>query len=434
MLEDVDSLPTSFRVGYDPNDFSDRNTYGLSVSIYASDDKLLFTNDTAYDVITRGNPSRVEIDLIAIERSDITPEPDDGTSTLEGVINYDSNTPLPEGAVMTVQLREVSDQGTPGDLIAEQIIPNPAPFSVSFQLDYVTAGINESSSYVIQAEISLDGVLMFARDTLPETSLNKFRDAEIVLAPVQQPEPDTRPPVAREPERESSAAIITGTIRYDDQLELPAGSSMIISLQKINPEPFESYIPITEQTVINPGQSPVSFEVDPGEELDGNARYFVLIRVYGPEGQTILSNNFPDRAYGSGELSELSINLSTINPPENSEAAARLTGTVTGQSTYSSNSDLPAGAKLIAQIRDVSLADAPSDLIAEQLIVDPGKSPVKFEIKYDRNKIEDRRDYAVSIKIVGPDDKLLFITDTVYEVITRGNPNNVRIPLVQVRR
>ena len=439
VIEDIESLPVRFRLGYSPGDISGRNTYGLSVSVYDSNDQLLFINDTAYGVITRGNPGRVEVDLVAIERRSEVLEPDAELGTLEGVINYDGGTALPDGAVMTVQLREVSEQDITGSLVAEQIILKPAPYSVSFRLDYDAdnVNINVNSSYIIKAEISVDGTLVFARNTLPETSPNGFQNAEITLAPIQQTEtiedPEIEPPIIQEPEKESSAVAVTGRVSYDNQLELPLGSRMVVSLEKINPEPFMGNIKVADVTIEDPANPPVSFEINPDESLDSKGLYIILVRVYGPQGQTILTNNFPNRAYKPNELTNLNISsLTIINPPESSEASKKLTGSVTGRVTYNQSNSLPEGAKLIAQIRDTSLADASSDLIAEQVITDPSESPISFEIRYDKKKIEKGRLYSLSMRIVDTDGKLLFINDTVYEVITRGHPSKVTVPLKRI--
>ncbi len=70
-------VPISFRLEYNREDIDDRNVYGISASIIESDGSLAFTNDTAYDVITGGNPTRVDMLLVLVE-----PPPDqiqDGT-------------------------------------------------------------------------------------------------------------------------------------------------------------------------------------------------------------------------------------------------------------------------------------------------------------------------------------------------------------------
>ena len=84
------------------------------------------------------------------------------------------------------------------------------------------------------------------------------------------------------------------------------------------------------------------------------------------------------------------------------------------------------------QIRDTSYADASAELIAEQVISDPGKVPIKFKVPYDRDDIDSRNTYSVSARIEESDGRLAFINDTAYDVITGGNPRKVNMVLVLV--
>jgi uncharacterized lipoprotein YbaY len=61
------SSPIPYGVSYDPSDIDDRFTYTMRVRIENSDGSLLFINDTAIPVITRGAPTEdVEIPVIAV--------------------------------------------------------------------------------------------------------------------------------------------------------------------------------------------------------------------------------------------------------------------------------------------------------------------------------------------------------------------------------
>ena len=439
VLEDVDALPIRFRVGYDPADFSDQNTYGLSVRVYDAADQLLFINDTAYEVITRGNSNRVDIDLVAVKLPDESLTPPDGRAVLEGVITYNSDENLPTGAVMTVHLRDLANQDNDSNLVAEQVIVNPAPFAVSFRLGYAETAVSSDGLYALYADISFEGQELFASGVRPGATLEQLAATTIDLEPVrrtvtpQEPESEPEEVVSETPAPpEENTTSSDNQASYDNQLNLPAGSKMVVRLEQLSQEPFAGNILIYEQTIDNPGQSPVGFSAKPADELDGNRLYLVLIRVYGPEGQTILTNNFPNKAYRPNELTGLNISLEIINPPADSPLADQLTGIVTGQVTYG-NTRQTEGAKLIAQIIDTSLADAPSDLIAEQVITDLDKSPTKFEIRYDKNKIRDRHTYSLSMRIVDAEGRLLFINDTVYEVITRGHPKRgLSVPLKKI--
>ncbi len=60
-------VPITFRVEYNRDDVDPRNTYGISARVIEADGRLAFTNDTAYDVITRGNPSKVDMLLVLVQ-------------------------------------------------------------------------------------------------------------------------------------------------------------------------------------------------------------------------------------------------------------------------------------------------------------------------------------------------------------------------------
>ena len=66
-ISDPGQVPIAFRVGYSRDDIDPRGTYSLQADIVESDGRLAFTNDTAYDVVTRGNPGRVEMLLVLVE-------------------------------------------------------------------------------------------------------------------------------------------------------------------------------------------------------------------------------------------------------------------------------------------------------------------------------------------------------------------------------
>ena len=105
---------------------------------------------------------------------------------------------------------------------------------------------------------------------------------------------------------------------------------------------------------------------------------------------------------------------------------------VSGTVSYRERLALTPGATLIVELRDVSLADAPAPLIASQTISGPGQVPIKFEVRYNRQDIDDRNRYSITARIVESDDRLAFINDTAYEVITQGNPDKVDMLLVLV--
>ena len=74
-------VPIPFRVEYNKGDIDPRNTYSISASIIESDGRLAFTNDTAYEVITRGNPNRIDMVLVLVQPPpNLVDEVEDGPS------------------------------------------------------------------------------------------------------------------------------------------------------------------------------------------------------------------------------------------------------------------------------------------------------------------------------------------------------------------
>lgn len=105
---------------------------------------------------------------------------------------------------------------------------------------------------------------------------------------------------------------------------------------------------------------------------------------------------------------------------------------VSGTVTYRQRSALPTGAVLIVRIVDVSRADTTATVVAEQRIDTAGKQvPISFDLAYDRDRIVERNSYAVQAEI-RDGNRLLFITETRYPVITQGNPKNVELVVVPV--
>ncbi|MDE0653439.1 MAG: YbaY family lipoprotein [bacterium] len=60
-------VPIRFEVLYESARIDPRNIYSVSARITEADGRLAFINDTAYDVITRGNPTAVDMVLVLVE-------------------------------------------------------------------------------------------------------------------------------------------------------------------------------------------------------------------------------------------------------------------------------------------------------------------------------------------------------------------------------
>ncbi len=94
---------------------------------------------------------------------------------------------------------------------------------------------------------------------------------------------------------------------------------------------------------------------------------------------------------------------------------------VTGTITFEGDQTIPEGAVMEVELRDVSYLDAPAPLIASRTIEDPGRFPVDFAVPYEPDDIDPRAVYGLQVSVY-LHDRLIYINDTAFDVITRGNP------------
>ncbi len=107
-------------------------------------------------------------------------------------------------------------------------------------------------------------------------------------------------------------------------------------------------------------------------------------------------------------------------------------GVVDGSITYRQRIALPPNALILFQLQDVSLADAPATVIAEDKItLGDRQVPVNFTLKFDPAQIDPKHTYSISARIL-VDGQLRFINDGSYQVLTHGNANRADMVLKQV--
>lgn len=117
---------------------------------------------------------------------------------------------------------------------------------------------------------------------------------------------------------------------------------------------------------------------------------------------------------------------------EKSPAEEPSFGTVAGTITYLVRMALPAQAVIEVQLQDVSRADAPATVVAqEKFALGQRSAPVPFTLKYDTAKIDPKHTYAVNAKILLAGE-LRFVNKETYRVLTLGNPNKVDMVLLPV--
>lgn len=104
---------------------------------------------------------------------------------------------------------------------------------------------------------------------------------------------------------------------------------------------------------------------------------------------------------------------------------------ITGTASFRERIGLPPNAVFEAVLEDVSRVDAPAVEIARTTIEGPGQPPIAFSLAFDRSAIDERFTYAVRTRIcVG--ERLMFTSNTLHRVLTRGAPNEVAVMMQMI--
>lgn len=105
--------------------------------------------------------------------------------------------------------------------------------------------------------------------------------------------------------------------------------------------------------------------------------------------------------------------------------------TLIGTATYRERIAPPPQARLVAVLLDVSRMDAAATELGRAEIMDAGAPPYAFEIGYDPAAIDPAHIYAVRATLWDA-DRMMFTTETLVPVLTRGAPDRAEIVMVGV--
>jgi copper homeostasis protein (lipoprotein) len=103
-------------------------------------------------------------------------------------------------------------------------------------------------------------------------------------------------------------------------------------------------------------------------------------------------------------------------------------GRVTGTAAFRERIALPPDAVFEAMLEDISRADAPAEVLGQVRLESPGNPPIRFEIPYDAVRIQPNHSYSVRARILAG-ERLLFTTDRINPVLTRGHGEEVTLIL-----
>ncbi len=104
---------------------------------------------------------------------------------------------------------------------------------------------------------------------------------------------------------------------------------------------------------------------------------------------------------------------------------------IEGTASYRERIGLPPSTVFEAVLLDVSIADAPATEIARTTVSQPSAPPIRFSIPFDSTRIDSRRSYSVTARIL-VDGRLRFTSDRAHSVLTGGAGRAVAILLRMV--
>lgn len=111
--------------------------------------------------------------------------------------------------------------------------------------------------------------------------------------------------------------------------------------------------------------------------------------------------------------------LPGAQPPAPAPAPAAMTS-IEGTVVYRERMALPGKVVVKVTLEDVTLADAPSKVIAEQVLTSPAGPPYSFSLRVDQTKMLPSNRYSLRATITA-DGRLMF-TSTEHVPVLAGNP------------
>jgi putative lipoprotein len=103
-------------------------------------------------------------------------------------------------------------------------------------------------------------------------------------------------------------------------------------------------------------------------------------------------------------------------------------GYIDGSITYLQRIAIPKGSTVLVELFDISGGGTRATRISRQHFATDSQVPIRFQVAYDRTRIDPARSYGLRAQIL-VDDALWFVNDQPVPVLTRGNSTGVQIPV-----
>ena len=322
-----------------------------------------------------------------------------GRITITGTVAIQTQRPVPPNATLTVELRKWDRDGIGVfSVIDQQALEPRMGEPLSYTLTYDPATIQPATqylSYEIAAELRAPGRLPWS-----------------AVAPIDPQRPPANVAIVLQPPQEIAA--ITGTLSIPAVPALPSDAQLIVRL--LPASGFgTSGVGELIITAVAPGPVPFTLEYPPAEIVPEQP-YTLHAEVRA--GAKLLLTMAAAPVITQGHPSVVEANMA---PPA---TIAAVTGTV----AYLGQAALPPDAVLTLRLEDVSMADAPARLLAQQIISPVASGPIAFAIEYDPTIVDQHGSYVISASIATREHSPL-VDPIGYAVIGQEAPTRVEIIL-----
>lgn len=348
-------------------------------------------------------PEAAEEALVPVleESQALLQEVSPAAAAVTGTVTYLQDEALDPNAVIQVELQDVSLADAPATVIDTQTISADGQTPpIPFELAYDPAQIVESSTYVVRAQILLDGELMYTSTAAVPVITNgaPTSGVEIIVEPV----------VAS-----TMGGALTGTVTYLTREALAPGS--VITADLVDVSSGTPYVMATTSINADGQQVPIPFALDyDPASIDPASTYLLNARIES-NGQVTHATRVGTPVLTSGApTSDVEI---VVEP-----AAGATSAFVRGVVTSASPELLDPAAVLQVEIVEPMLADAPA-VATISIPVENQTFPISFELPYDPALIDQNKDYVLGGRIrLG--SSLIYESGGDVPVLTKGAPSS----------
>jgi len=157
---DGKQVPFEFSLGYKSDQIKPRNRYNVQAEIRGGNGRLLYISDTAYPVLTQGNPNNVEI-VVAQVRGGGQDQGNNDRS-IRGTVTYRERMALTPNSDLTVELLQIDANGAVQDVVAQTTFSTGTrQVPITFELPYAQTSIKNNLNYAVRAEIKTGDEVIF---------------------------------------------------------------------------------------------------------------------------------------------------------------------------------------------------------------------------------------------------------------------------------